>query len=148
MDQKILETLSSDQKAKLAVAYLVHHRQEVPEELQRFFDKLQQYEDSTKDVMVAMREAENSLQELSSNFEQLKGSINAVVDLVANELNEDIVSRACAKYEMPPMSPQMAGAVAPMQAGATSMAGETAKMQVPPIVVPSGKPVAAPASGQ
>lgn len=143
MDEKVLATLSPENKAKMAVAYLTRHRDEVPEELQRFFDKLQQYEDSMKDVIMSLREAEASMNELMGTQEQLKGSISAVVDLVSAELNEELVSKACAAYEMPAISPQMTGAAQGlMQAGPTSMAGATAQMQPPPqIVRPDGAPV-------
>lgn len=76
------------QKKRLAVAYLVENKDERPESLKKFFDKLDLLEESSNKIMSAIKNAEASLNELYQKREQLVGSINAIVDMTADELPE------------------------------------------------------------
>ena len=138
MDEQKLQAMKPEHRAKMAVAYLMRHRDEIPENLKRFFNKLWQYEDSLKNIVMGMQEAEAALAEFQTQHQLTAGSINAVVGLIAEDLtDENQILEWCRKYEPIPVSPHIAGGSQVARPGPTSMAGATAATQPPPTIIPA-----------
>jgi len=133
------------QKKRMAVAYLIQAKDERPDGLEKFFDKLAVYENSMRELMEAGKEAENALNQLNTKTQQMFGSIDSVVSMIADELPDDKCLEWAEKFVPPTGMPAMAGG-APMKRvdGSVDMAGSTsrqadAQMQAP-IITNTVKP--------
>ncbi len=117
-------------RAKLAVGYLIRHREEVKDlGLDKFFDKLNKYEKSMSEIMNASEAAKKSLSELQARSEQMYGSITSVVEIIAEEIVSETekVNEWCSKFEPPSKfkEPAMAGSKNMKKAEEIDMAGST-----------------------
>lgn len=120
-------------KKRVAIAYLVAHIDEVPQDLAKLFAKLKGYESGVTNTTRALQEAKKSIQALQEQFKELLVSVNTVVEMIADDIPEDKVLGWCEKYE--PQKNQNTVVTTPkqpVQASEVDMAGSTAK-NLPPI---------------
>jgi len=137
MDKAILENLTPEQRGKMAVAYLMRNKDERPEELRKFFDKLDVYEKSAAATNVAISRASEAVTQLQTKFYSLLGSIDTITDLIADGLEnitEDEIMKWCEKYQPPDMIPNIPRGVdmsghPNIPAGNIDMAGKTTHQQ-------------------
>jgi len=133
MNKAKLEEMNDTQKARIAVAYLIKAKDERPEGLDKFFDKLSLYEKSMTEIMSAIKEAQNSIIELNRNHDQLLGSINSVVEIVSEELPKDKIDGWAKKFEMPMINPKTNDKTDLKKTESIDMAGSTSKQAEPAI---------------
>ncbi len=126
-----MENIELDRQKRMAVAYLAKNEDERPGGLEKFFKKLNDYNGFLRDVMMATKEAESSLNELYARKEQIIGSITSVVDMVVDELPDEKCIEWASKYNEPIADPSMPGSTQMKKAEGIDMAGSTAKQGSP-----------------
>ena len=136
MDEAILSKMEPVQKAKIAVAYLAKNKEERPEGMDKAFSKLEQFEISMREIMTAMNEARQAIKELQVRADQMYGSMEGIVELIAEDLPEDKVNEWCAKYEPPTQIPPGMRPRPTRPEEKPDMAGSTAHLN--PVEVPPG----------
>jgi len=133
MDSKILATMDSEKKSRLAVAFLIANPGERPEGTGKLFEKLAKHEVSMNTMTAKMEEHKQQMQSLHDQLNNVGGAVSAIVELVAEDLPEDKVQEWCEKYELPTQNPGMPGQNEMPNAGNKSMAGAAGKEgAVPP----------------
>jgi len=147
MDKEMMEGLDIEKLSRIAVGYLLQHEDLRPVGTEKLFAKLIKYNDSMEGIMQAIEQAKRSVREMQTKAEQMFGSIESVVELIAEELPKDKVTEWCNKYEFSPKMTSMikqrkrdvdvAGSAAKNQdklnaPDGVDMAGSTAKLQPPP----------------
>jgi vacuolar-type H+-ATPase subunit I/STV1 len=98
--------MTVEEKRKIAVGYLVTHKDEIPEASAHLFDKLEKYDTSASNTFKAIQEARKSIADLNSQMQTITGSIGAIVDLIGETIPEDKVNEWSAKFD-----PQMAQSI-------------------------------------
>jgi predicted transcriptional regulator len=91
--------MTVEEKRKLAVGYLVTHKEEMPEVSIHLFEKLEQYDTSASNTYRAIQEAKKSISDLSAKMQSLTGSIGTIVDLISENIPEDKVEEWSAKFD-------------------------------------------------
>ena len=91
-----------EDKRKYAVGYLLTHKNEIPQNLgiERFFSKLESYDNSIGATISALNSARQSVSELSSQLNKLSGSIDAIVGVIAESLPEEKLDEWSSKFEI------------------------------------------------
>jgi len=139
MDEAMLQGLQPLHRAKVAVAYLIQHKEERPEGSELLFEKLEKHELSMRSIMAAIEQAKSSLRELKSKSEQTVGAIESIADIIAETLPEDKVKEWIEKYEPPTQIPpgaEMAGKGPVKKAEDVDMAGSTSGINPDPVQPP------------
>lgn len=90
-----------EEKRRLAVGYLVTHKEEAPKEVGYLFTKLEQYDERASNTYKAIQEAKKTISELSGQLQTISGSIGAIVDLIGESLEEDKVEEWSMKFDPP-----------------------------------------------
>jgi len=91
--------MSVEEKRKLAVGYLVTHKEDAPEGTGYLFSKLEQYDASAANTYKAIQEAKKSISELSNQMNTITGSIGAIVDLIGDSIPDDKVDEWSGKFD-------------------------------------------------
>lgn len=134
MDRSIVDGLAPEQRCKMAVAYLMHSADERPENLKSLFEKLDKNETAAKATNAAIANAREALNSLESKFFHTLGAIDALSEVIADELAKepanDVVAW-CEKYRPPSSLPNMKPGIdvsghANIPAGDIDIAGTTA----------------------
>jgi len=110
MDKVYVNSLPPEQRCKMAVAYLMRNKNEQPEELTKFFDKLEGYEKSAASTNFAIAQGREALSQLETKFYHLLGSIDTMSDVITEELkkeSEDKINEWCEKYQPPKNMPNI-----------------------------------------
>jgi len=110
MDKAVIDNLTHEQRVKMAVAYLLRHKDERPKDLDKFFKKLETYEESAKATNMAIGRGREALGHLETKFYHLMGSIDTLSELISDELileAENDIKVWCEKYQPPATLPNM-----------------------------------------
>lgn len=110
MDKAIIDNLTQEQRVKMAVAYLLRHKDERPEGLEGFFKKLEVCEESARATNMAIGKSREALSHLETKFYHLMGSIDTLSELISEQLSleaENNVQAWCEKYQPPAVLPNM-----------------------------------------
>jgi DNA repair exonuclease SbcCD ATPase subunit len=125
--------LSDHQRKMVATAFLMDNPDQRPETSNRFFGKLEAYDATARKINEAMKQAQKSIQDLRKQLDQIVGSINAVSNLIFEELPADKIQEWCMQFDL-----DQANKVEEevKQPGPPDIAGHTARMQQGKIVIP------------
>jgi uncharacterized coiled-coil DUF342 family protein len=82
----------SDEQKKNAISYLLSNAEDRPENLVKLFEKLDQYGERGNGLEKAINETNQSLNKLYENMSELRGSINAVMEMVMEGLDDDKIA--------------------------------------------------------
>ncbi len=129
-----ISKLTKEQKAKVAVAYLVQIPEVAPDNIKKYIDKLRNQESVMRNIMNAAEQAKRSLKDLSKQASTVSGGIAAITDLASSELPENMIDEWASKFEIEPALQQqiendLMQAVPAEQP--VDMAGKTAKVLGP-----------------
>jgi hypothetical protein len=91
--------MQDEEKRKLAVGYLVTHKEEAPEGTGYLFSKLEQYDERASNIYKAIQEAKKSISELSGQMQTISGSIGAIVDLIGESVPDDKLDEWSGKFD-------------------------------------------------
>jgi len=119
--------MNQKQAASIAVAYLVKHKEEAPKEAHKLLEKLVNYENAAKKTQMALRQAEEAINQLQVQDANIFGSISTVVELIAEDLPKDKVLEWCEKYEIPAGMQMPSKATSAPKQQVPDMAGHTAQ---------------------
>ena len=90
--------LSKEQAKHAAVAYLAKNAELRPEQLVHYFTKLEKYDSSAVQTHKKIVELKGELEKLDKFIANTIGSIQAVVDLIADEMSDEDVLSFATKY--------------------------------------------------
>jgi len=136
MDKSVVESLTPEQRCKMAVAYLMHNKDERPEYLKDIFDKLDKSESAVKATNAAIANTREALNSLDSKFFHTLGAIDTLSELIAEDLAKrpaEEVNAWCEKYQPPSSLPSMkpgidvSGHANNVPAGDIDIAGATSR---------------------
>jgi hypothetical protein len=128
MKEEQLVGIDRNQKAAIAVAYLLSNKAERPDETLSLFGKLEMYEAQANSLNEQVKSAKRVINEHSAKIQQFIGSLTAVADLIGEMLPDDRIMEWCRAYNMPKeMGPSLAQQVAPTTTVVPDIAGATSK---------------------
>ena len=132
MDKARLAIMDPKQIGQLAVAYFATRIEEAPEDVRPFLRKISQYGATGMRCQKVINDAERAIDEMGSLMQKTIGSIDAVTDIIVDQLDPKVAMEAAEKYEIPENRAQQAPQGA--QEKTPDMAGATAKDLKPPEV--------------
>lgn len=80
------------------VAYIVKHKDEIPENIKIFVQDLYGYEAAGKNLESARQEALKSIDKIEEQINQLYGSIDAIVRIIAREVGPEKLKEYAEKF--------------------------------------------------
>jgi len=135
MTEQEYNQLEEKQKQMVATAFLMDHPDQRPEGSKRFFDKLDAYDESARRINEGIKQAQKSAQELGKQLNQVVGSINAISNLIFEELPAERVKEWCLQFDMEEAKKQVEKTM-PKPQSTPDIAGHTARAQPQKIVLP------------
>lgn len=126
MEKEELEKMDPKNVVHLAVGYLIKAKDERPENTERFFKKLDEYEISISETHAAINEAERSLRELKLQSNHMFGAVGSISELIAEDLPKDKIMEWALKFERPKNRQMRNRPTAPPENKNIDMAGSTA----------------------
>ena len=81
-----------------AVAYAVLHKDEMSDDIKKFIEDLYEYEESGKRLQTIRNEASRSIEKIDEQMNQLYGSIEAVVRIIARQIGPEKIAELSNKY--------------------------------------------------
>ena len=85
--------MASRQDMQKAVAHVMLHPELLPESALKFKDDLYGYQETGKRIEEALKHANKTIEQLSAQMDQLYGSVEAVVKIIARELGEEKIAK-------------------------------------------------------
>lgn len=81
-------TITEDQK-KAAISYLLSNQNDRPDKLKGLFSKLDNYGEKGSSLEKSINQTNQSLNKLYESMSELRGSINAVMEIITEGLDND-----------------------------------------------------------
>ena len=94
------ERLNPQQQKMVAIAYLVDNPAEQPESCMSLISKLKSYDSSGKEINEAIKQAQKSISELKTKMDQVIGSINAITDIIGDQLPAGKIPEWALKFNL------------------------------------------------
>jgi hypothetical protein len=98
MEVARLNQLTREQKSKIAATYLMKNPEESSPDNLRFVNKLRGYNQSITQLNEAIRECENTMEELQKRGAQLYGGVLSMIDMITENMTEEEMNTLCLKY--------------------------------------------------
>lgn len=136
MEKEQLDTMSDEQKALVAVAYLLGKPELRPVETQALYKKIDAYDASATSINEQIKGAQRFIQESKTKINQLIGSMSAVSEIIASMLPKDKIDQWCLDFKMPNGMNNPSELAVPEAKPDIDVAGATAK-KMPPVDVAS-----------
>jgi hypothetical protein len=96
-----VDGMSREKKTRVAIAYLTMNKGEIPEDLKKLFNNLDQYNHRIGNIYEAIKQARASLDRLDDQMKETIGGMNAIADLIGPDLPADKIDEWCKKYNPP-----------------------------------------------
>ena len=120
-----VNSLPAEQKAMIAVAYLLSKPDLQPEESKALYQRLAGYDRNAKSIQDAMSQARRSINELRPKFDQNVGAITALSSVIAESIPKDKIEEYCLAFDLDEDTPNKPAEQMPTNV--VDFAGSTSK---------------------